>query len=321
MKGIIILANTQLDSCLAAGLVIENINYIQGIKYRHPTPEEQENTEDYEDEEFCDDLLNALTSDSLPAGSIISNLNTDLDICFCDENVVITNAWKVTPGYALIVLIGYDDNIFKKILESVLDEDQEIISLGQLYSTLLLSQLIDWGPRQDHWDNLRIATSIIWQEEYLNFKIDFPYPIGKKMRRQAERIIDEYQDAWKIAYNLYGEDPGNLHLFFVEFMNQVANDVDSQFIKELLEMEPDLTKKTLVFSQKIVDQGQGIGLVKIGKNKLFKTDVLAAMQYYCHRVIEYTDEGLNKKTLNSDYHNNIYVVEGPFIKNELIGKN
>lgn len=324
MKGIIILANTELDSCLAASLVLENINFIQGIKYRHPDPEEEEHyqNDDDDDDEPLDYLLQSLTSQSTLSDAVISDLGNDLSISFCDESIVITNAWKIVSNQALIFLIGYNESTFKKIIESVLVEGQEIINLEEIYSTLLLNEIIDWGPRQDHWVNLRVATSIIWQQEYLNFAIDLPYPVGKKMRKQAEKIIDDYRDAWKIAYNLYSEDSEKMHLFFVEFMNQVANDITSQFIKSLYEMEPNLNEETLKIGQQITDQGQGIGFVRAGKKEFFKTDTLLKMTHdgFCHGVIEYEDKK-QIKTLNSNFRRQVYVLEGPFKKDESIGKN
>ena len=328
MKGVIILANTEFDSCLAASLVIENLNYIQGIKYRHPTLEELENQSDDDDDDDDDDDIFLrgyqpnFNAKQLPEGAIISNLDTDLDISFCDESEVITNAWKVTSGYALVFLIGYSEQTFRKMIDSVLYEDQEIMSLEEIYSCLLLSELIDWGPRKDHWTNLRIAASMIWQQDYMNFAIDLPYLIGKKMRKEAEKIIDNYRDSWKIAYNLYSDDPENLHLFFVEFMNEVANDVTSQFIKELIELEPELTKETLKISKQITDQGQGIGFVRAGTKKFFKTDTLLKMTSdgFCHSVIEYKHND-QVKTLNSTFRRQVYVLKGAFKKDSSIGQN
>jgi hypothetical protein len=326
LKGILILANTELDSCLAASLVIENINYIQGVKYKHPVPEDDEENEesDNEDNEDATDyLLESLLAKSYSEGSIISNLNTDLDICFCRQDLAVANALKITTGYAVIFSIGYDEEIVEKIFKTACTEDQEVMDLQSCFSTLLLSQIINWEARQDHWTNVRIAASIIWQQEYQNMAIDFPYQIGKKMRRQAEKIIDNYLDAWKIAYNLYYDDAEQFNLFYVEFMNQVANDLKSQFIKNLLELGPKLNERTQQAQTQITDQGHGIGLVKIGKKKLFKTDVLMSMgeRGFCHRMIEYVDKNNETKTLVSDYHLNTFIVPGPFVKNEVIDKN
>jgi hypothetical protein len=325
LKGILILANTELDSCLAASLVVENINYIQGIKYRQPTPEELENqnsTNDDDLDEEPDYLLQNLQLQSSTNTSIISNLSTNLDIAFCDEELVMTNAWKITNGYALIFLIGYQDVTFRKILKNVLSDNQEMITLGQTCSTLLLAQAIEWGPRRDHWANIRIAASFLWQQEYLGMKIYPPYPVGKKTRRQAEKIINDFRYSWKIAYNLYKDDSQKFHLFFVEFMNQVANDIKSQFIKELLELESELIAETLKINQEITDQGQGIGYVKTGTRQFFKTDVLLQMNHkgYCHGVIEYQDQK-ETKTLNCNFNRQAYTVDGPFKKSEMISRN
>lgn len=324
LKGILILANTELDSCLAASLVAENINFIEGIEYKHPMPEDDfEDFDDFEDEDPTDYLLQSLLAKSHPSNAIISNLNTDVDIAFCKNDLVVTNAIKIAKGYAVIFLIGYDDKIFNKIFKQACSENQEVMSLEQCFSTLMLSQIIDWNTGQDHWTNVRVAASMIWQNEYMNMNLDFPYPIGKKMRRQAEKIIDSYLDAWKISYNLYYDDPEQFNLFYVEFMNQVANDVKSQFIKNLLELEPKLNERTLLASQQITDQGHGIGLVRIGKKKLFKTDILISMDEnnFCHKVIEYVDKNNKTHTLNSDYKRNTFIIDGPFIKNDLIDKN
>lgn len=325
LKGILILANTELDSCLAASLVVENINYIEGIKYQHPVPEDEDynNDEDFEDEDPTDYLLQNLLAKSYPEGAVISNLNTDLDLSFCRQDLAVANAIKIAAGYAVIFCIGYDDKTFNKIFDTACTEEQEVVSLEVCFSTLLLSQSIIQVKPFDHWTNVRIAASMIWQTEYKKMVIEFPYQIGKKMRRQAEKIIDNYLDAWKIAYNLYYDDAEQTNLFYMEFMNQVANDVKSQFIKNLLELEPKLNERTLLATKQITDQGHGIGLVKIGKKKLFKTDILISMDEnnFCHRVIEYVDKDNKTHTLNSDYHRNTFVVDGPFIKNDLIDKN
>ena len=149
LEGIIILANTELDSCLAAGLYIENINYVKGIKYHHPGPDEED--EDCDDEEdgdeggdgygsFYDPLLHPKAK--LPEGSIIFGVDKKLDLCFCDEELCFTNACKVISNHALVVLIGYSEDTFNKIRKNALQEDQEIIYFGKLYCTFLLFGII-----------------------------------------------------------------------------------------------------------------------------------------------------------------------------------
>lgn len=328
LEGILILADTELDSCLAAGLYIENINYVSGVKYYHPGPDEDDEDmdEDEDDDEegdgygsFYDPLIHP--ENQVPEGSIVFGIDKNLDLCFCDEDLCFINASKVIMNHALIVLIGYSEETFNKIRKNLLSDEQEIIYLGNLYCTFLLAGIIDWKNRRDHSVNVRVAASIIWQSEFCNNTLEFPFPIGKKMRGQAEKIIDFYIDAWKVAYNVFSEDPDKLNVFFIELMNQDCNQIESQFIKQMMEMEKDLVERTYILTQEVTDQGQGIGFINIGQKKVFKSDILLGMHYYCYKIIEYLNKESKPKTVSSDYLNNIYIKEGGFVKNKLIGKN
>jgi hypothetical protein len=328
LEGILILANTELDSCLAAGLYIENINYVGGVRYYHPGPENDDDEDDDGDEDdedgdgygsFYDPLIHPKAQ--VPPGSIIFGVDKNLDICFCDEEICFTNASKIIMDHALIVLIGYSEDTFNKIRKNLLTDEQEIIYLGNLYCTFLLAGIIDWKNRRDHSVNVRLAASVIWQSEFCQAVLEFPFAIGKKMRKQAEKLIDFYIDSWKIAYNIFKEDPEKLNVFFIELMNQDCNQIESQFIKQMMEMEPSLTEATYSATKEVKDQGQGIGLVNVGQKKVFKSDILLGMNYYCYKIIEYLNKESKPKTVSSDYLNNIYIKDGGFIKNDLIGKN
>lgn len=311
----LILANTELDSCLAANLLVENIYDISAIKYR---PAEGYETYSDDDEDLCEDedLIHVLED------SLAINIAPNIDICFCDSELVIINALKIAPEYSFVALVGYEEIILEKMHESVLSPEQELLCLPQIYTTIRLSMIIDWGKREDPLSATMIAASLIWESEFLGIKLDTPVEVKKKYRKRAERIIDFYQESYRIARGLYENEPAKMNTFFMEFLNNQLYNVRSYFLEEMMEEEPILRRNTLDFQNSVKHQGNSIGLINIGNAKVLKLDMLLAMkQMYCHGIIQFIDADLQKKVMTCDYDYNILIQEGEFKKNHLIDKN
>lgn len=313
-KEIVIFANIGLDSCLAVSLIMDNINNLKGIDYICPEVNDDDQEGKYLNEEDDDE-------DDLTEEDFEQEYESDIIVFFCYEKLVLEAASDLIKEQALIFLVGYSPETNTQILDKNGKTGQEYVSTGEIYCTLSIAQMMETDYRQTHYFNILVAASIIVTEDYLQQASGLPYLIGKKIRRKAEKIIDDYNTSSKIVYNVYS-DPEFISRFNFEFMYQVLNKKPNPFIVKIFSKEKEMVAETCRLISKITDEGNGIGLVKTGSKNFFKTDILQIMaeKKFCFCTVQYIKD-LELMTLSLGLGDTLYLQHGPFVLDEILGKN
>lgn len=324
-RELLIMANLGFDRCLAASLLIENISRIEGL------------------EDFCvltdgflyynnmyqggDRLLNgSLDNDSEDEdkdddGEEIDPLPDFVTVCFCNEVDLAETVSKLPRKPNIVFLLGYNEKIITQNIICLFKPESRVFFTTEFCSTQAVAQIIQ-KDYKDHYYNLRLAAANIFYEEYENINLVPKFLITKKMRKEAQIIVDHYMGAWGVAYNIFMNDIVNLNRFHHEFLNQLIFGEENDFLNSLNSADKEMEIETEKLRHKIQHLGHGIFLLRTGSQRFFKTDIIQEM-YEKGRpffAIEYI-HNLQKKIMAIDFNCRTYYENGPFKKNKLVEKN
>lgn len=320
-KEIVIFANIGLDSCLAVSLIMDNINNLNGVDYVSP---DFDNCY-LQDESLkrggeCNDF-NEEDEDQFEKIRIDEEHVSTVIIFFCFEKFLLEATNELIKEQAVIFLVDYSQETNAIIFNKHSKTGQEYVCISEYYCALSVARMMKTDYRQIHYFNILVAASIIVTEDYLQQASGLDYRIGKKMRKKAEKIIDEYNALLKIVYNI-SNDPELISKFNFEFMYQVLNQKPNPYIAKIFSKEKEMAAETLRLMNKIIDLGNGIGLVKTGSKNFFKTDILKIMadKKFCFCSIQYIKD-LELMTLSLGLRDTLYLQRGPFVLDEILGKN
>ncbi|MEI6835904.1 MAG: hypothetical protein WCK59_03650 [Candidatus Falkowbacteria bacterium] len=307
------MANLGLDSCLAATLIIENINHISGIEKNSGLSEE---ILQYKEMHYDEDLEDGYAGKNYYEEDDESDEEIQEDaplVCFCDDDNLVQAVDKLSDISSILFFVGYEEKVIKEEIVCLLHNNQRIFFTSEFCAALSVSTRIKKDLAKDYYLNLRLSTARIFSEEYQDVKFNNEYLIPEKMRTVAENIINHYLTSWAIAYNIFIGDDNRLNQFHYEFLKQLIFEDKNQFINRLFELESEMEAETERQRKNIKYVGQGVYLLKAGSKRFFKTELLRegyergfpffAIQYVKNR---------QKKIISMDFQSQFYFEDGEF---------
>ena len=313
MAGVLIMANLGLDSCLAATLIIENINHISGIK---KNPNLSEEILQYKEMHYDEDLRDDCEGKNYYEEDDESDEEIQEDsplVCFCDDDNLAQAVDKLSDISSILFFVGYEEKTIKEEIICLLHSNQRIFFTNGFGAALSVSTRIKKDLAKDYYLNLRLSAARIFCEEYQDVKLNNEYLIPEKIRTAAQDIIDHYLTSWAIAYNIFIDDNNRLNQFHYEFLKQLIFEEKSQFISHLFELEKEMEAETERQRKNVKYLGQGIYLLKAGSKRFFKTELLkegfeSGFPFFAIQYVK------NKKTkiISMDFQSQFYFEDGEF---------
>jgi hypothetical protein len=320
-RELLIMANLGFDQCLAASLLIENINGIEGLEDFNVLTDGllyYNNLYQYGDGLFNENLDNDHEDDD---GEEIDPRPDFVTVCFCNEVDLAKTVSQLPRKPNVVFLVGYNEQMISKDIICLFKPESLVFFTMEFCTTKAVAQIIQKNYK-DHYYNLRIAAANIFCEEYQNINSVPKLLITKKMRQEAQIIVDDYMDAWTVAYNIFMNDIVNLNRFHHEFLNRLIFGGPNDFINSLNSVNKEMEIETEKLRHKIKHLGHGIFLLRAGSQRFFKIDIIQEMyEKGCpFFAIEYI-HNLEKKVIAIDFRCHTYYENGPFKKNKLIEQN
>ncbi|MFZ2310801.1 MAG: hypothetical protein WAW11_04650 [Patescibacteria group bacterium] len=283
-KGIVIAANMGLDPALAMALVTTNIRRVQGISE--------------------DNLLSKYSNEAAHG----------LDHYFIQQDCVAESLKLVIDNQELLILIGYPETPQLINLANELMNKMTVMIIGHYCSTFLISQLIDYQVDVDY---LQAAAS--W---CLKKKIKLSEKVVKACTGDeniAKGIIERYERAWSIVYNLDIRDYAEHAKFHAKFTDEIIHGKDSRYIKKKLRLYDLMNKETHRLAHHVQDLGFGIGFIKASSKPFFKANALTAIKGgYLVKIIEYMRNNQTEHIVFYDSKTKVFdtkdvtINDGPF---------
>lgn len=252
-KGIVIAANFGLDPALAMALITSNITQVRKNTINSASV--------YDEENEPSPLMNY----------------------FIPEDYICEDLQQIINHQELLILIGYPEEPQLLNLIEELSEKLVVMFIGNRCSTYLTSKLIEGTVDTDY---LQAAAKWCLDQGITLRKSVLNSCQGDK--EIADEIIQRYEAAWLVVFNIDMKDLKEQAVFHLEFVEEIMYGDASDYIEKKLELRKKMLRETRRLANQVQDLGNGIGIIKTGSKPFFKAQVLTAIKGgYLVKIVEY----------------------------------